>query len=528
MDQITRRKFLQIAGGITFLHLTPIGKGLFAAPDGERPLPLFTVSPYIQPGSASLLVDGHDTLAVMWQTQNVPANFELHYGTGKKLSKAAKIIMGERAVGGSVTATALGQLQAPPVSEDTKRLSYIAPLTGLQLSKKYYYRVTGNGQVIAEGYATTRKPRGAAIRFVAFGDNSCDDVEGGDLADRAIAYYAYQANPDFVMNTGDNVYENGLDSQYSRFFFPVYNADKANSKTGAPLLRSVPYYTVIANHDVTGKMHITTGSEVCADFDRNPDSLGYYTAMSLPANGPQQLKSPTPVLCSDDHLLSQFKECAVDRFPTMANYSFDYGDVHFCCLDSNEYVDPTDSALQSWIEKDISSSDAIWKIVVYHHPAFNVGGEHYREQQMRVLSPLLEKLNVNVVLHGHEHTYQRTLPLKFMPSDLSKAADITSKDRRVPGKFVVDRDFDGVTKTEANGIIYITTGAGGKELYDAGYTDAPEKWLHPDDNNEAYVAKFYSALHSLTIFEASGRTIRWTQKNENDEIIDVVKLTKRA
>ena len=38
----------------------------------------------------------------------------------------------------------------------------------------------------------------------------------------------------------------------------------------APLLRSVPFYTVIANHDVQGKDE--RGHEV-ADFTRNPDAL---------------------------------------------------------------------------------------------------------------------------------------------------------------------------------------------------------------------------------------------------------------
>ena len=43
----------------------------------------------------------------------------------------------------------------------------------------------------------------------------------------------------------------------------------------------------------------------------------------------------------------------------MANYSYDYGDAHFLCLDSNVYVDPTNAALQSWIAA-IGSIVAFW------------------------------------------------------------------------------------------------------------------------------------------------------------------------
>ena len=67
---ITRRDFLRSAGGVTALALTPVGRGLFAAPaalDGPR-LPLFTTLPYIQPGSASFLKPGQETMVVTWQT----------------------------------------------------------------------------------------------------------------------------------------------------------------------------------------------------------------------------------------------------------------------------------------------------------------------------------------------------------------------------------------------------------------------------------------------------------------------------
>ncbi len=99
-------------------------------------------------------------------------------------------------------------------------------LDGLSLGRKYFYRVRGNGAALAEGYFTTRQPRGQRIRFVAFGDNSY-----GDISDRAIAYHTYQQHPDFVMNCGDNVYESGTDDEYQRYFFPVYNADVAGARS---------------------------------------------------------------------------------------------------------------------------------------------------------------------------------------------------------------------------------------------------------------------------------------------------------
>ncbi|HEX5322369.1 MAG TPA: metallophosphoesterase [Capsulimonadaceae bacterium] len=517
MDKITRRQFLRAAGGVTFLALVPTGKGLFAASTAGASVPLFIVPPYIQPGPASKLVDGGDTLVVAWQTEDSPAEFTAEYGLSKSYGQTASIVRGERAIGGG---GGKGKKAIPPIADnsiESRRINYHAVLTGLSLGKTYHYRVKGNGQTIAEGYAATRKPRGQKIRFVTFGDNSY-----GDISDRAIAYYAYQARPDFVMNTGDNVYESGLDNEYARYFFPAYNADLASPHDGAPLLRSVPFYTVIANHDVNGKSDM--GS--VANFDTARDSLGLFTAMHLPLNGPANLSQPPPVVASNTDILDQFKACAGDRFPRMANYSFDYGDAHFLCLDSNDYVDPTDSALQAWIESDLAGTDAVWKFVVYHHPAFNVGNEHYREQHMRVLSPLFEKHSVDMCFHGHEHTYQRTQPLRFAPKDSTNASAANGKDRRVPGDFTIDTKFDGEKVTKPDGILYITTGAGGKELYEPAYTDNPSAWLHEDDNNVAYCAKFYSRLHSLTVIDLDSHTLTLTQINELGQPIDRIRVTK--
>jgi hypothetical protein len=507
LKQISRREFLQIAGGVTFLALVPNGRGLFAAAAPENNLPLFSVLPYIQPGSASVLKENADTLVVAWQTENQAADFTVSYGSSKKYGQNAVITKGER----TIDDPAQGEVPH-------QRLNYSAELTGLKLGRKYYYRVSGNGRVIAEGYATTRQPRGRKIRFVTFGDNSY-----GGVSDHRIAYQAYMAKPDFIMNTGDNVYQSGLDHEYAKFFFPVYDATVAGLELGAPLLRSVPFYTVLANHDVPGRD--AQGREA-GDFTKHSDALGYYTAMHLPRNGPATLASPTPTVCADPAILQQFQECAGNRFPQMANYSFDNGDAHFLCLDANTYVDPTDKALQDWIEQDLAGTDARWKFVVYHQPAFNVGKEHYKEQQMRVLCPIFEKHGVDIVLNGHEHTYQRTMPIKFTPIDLTRATHTNTRDRIIPGQLTIDREFNGKDKTRPNGVIHLTTGAGGNIMYEPDFTDSPDRWVFTDGDENHYVAKFHSEKHSLTVIEIDGRSLMLRQISEFGDEIDRIHVTK--
>lgn len=319
-QNLTRRQFLKSAGGITFLALVPMGKGLFADPLSGSSLPVFTALPYVQPGGASLLMEGSKSIVLAWQTMNTPAPFRVEFGKSSRLGSDAPVVSIAR-----------------PSGDGAGRLNYSAKLTGLSLSSTYHYRVTSAEKKVVEGYFSTRRRRGEPIRFVSFGDNA-----HGDPGEIAVAYWSYQSHPDFIMNTGDNVYESGLDEEYAKFFFPIYNADKASVSTGAPLLRSVPFYTVMANHDVTDK-HAPDGRRPAADFDSMPGSLAYYTNMYLPLNGPTPPPNPTPTI-GPASTIDSFKQCAGDRFPRMGNYSYDYGDAHFLCLDSNNYVDPATPA----------------------------------------------------------------------------------------------------------------------------------------------------------------------------------------
>jgi hypothetical protein len=499
---LSRREIFQAAGGFTLLGLIPTLEG-FTAPEAQTPpaagaaRPVFTALPYLQPGDASALKEGQESIVVAWQTNGREAHYDLTCN-GQSAPITARKMKGD------------------DKSETEQRINYHAVISGLSLGRKYDYKVSVDGQPILAGHFTTRKPRGTKIRFVSFGDNSY-----GDISDRATAYWAYKAMPDFVMNTGDNVYESGKDDEYARHFYPVYNADEAGPRTGAPLLRAVPFYTTIANHDVHG--HDQNHHPV-ADFTKDTDALGFYTAMYLPANG-LAATHPTPITGPED-TLANFRNVAGDRFPRQANYSFDYGDAHFLVLDSNVYVDPTDAALQSWIESDLKGTDAPWKFVVYHHPAFNVGHEHYHEQHMRVLSPVFERCGVDMVFHGHEHTYQRTRPFTFKPTDLTGAQEVGSGHRMVPGEFTVDRNFDGKAVTKPQGVIYITTGAGGKHLYDPDQNGAPGSWLHEEDSNADYVAAMVTDRHSLTVIDLDARRLTLRQVDEWGGEVDHIVVTK--
>jgi hypothetical protein len=85
------------------------------------------------------------------------------------------------------------------------------------------------------------------------------------------------------------------------------------------------------------------------------------------------------------------------------------GGVRFFALDSNylskEHVD--------WMEKELGGSKSDWKICFFHHPMYSSARRHGSALETRtLLEPIFVKHGVNVVLQGHDHTYERTKPQK--------------------------------------------------------------------------------------------------------------------
>jgi predicted MPP superfamily phosphohydrolase len=88
-------------------------------------------------------------------------------------------------------------------------------------------------------------------------------------------------------------------------------------------------------------------------------------------------------------------------------YTFKKGDVQFFALDSN-YMD---ARQLTWLEQNLRSSNAPWKICYFHHPLYNDGKIHGPDLDLRnQLTPLLKSYGVNAVFSGHEHAYERVKP----------------------------------------------------------------------------------------------------------------------
>jgi acid phosphatase type 7 len=315
--------------------------------------------------------------------------------------------------------------------------------------------------------------------------------------------------------TGDNVYQRGRASEYLKNYFPYFNATEPSPAKGAPLMSSIPFYVVVGNHDVWA-----------ADLDTYPDGLAYFYYSDLPLNAPAFKR--TVMAKGKTGRVEDFKKATGPRYPNMTNYSFDHGNVHIVCIDANVYVHPFEEDFLNWLENDLKSSNAKWKIVNYHQPGFNSSNAHYSQQWMRAISPLLERSGVDLVMNGHVHNYQRSHPLKFAPKLSSAGKPVIDSTGKVDGIFTLNTTFDGKKNTTPDGILYIVTGAAGAGLYDTAFSNKPEKWVHtPETNWVPFTAKFISHVHSFSVIETKGNKLTLKQLDIEGRLIDEIKIRKK-
>jgi len=388
-------------------------------------------------------------------------------------------------------------------------LVYSTSFTGLIPGSAFMYRISKNGKIVFNAEAKALKSPGQSYRIAVTGDIAAGTMQAGK-----IAYGIYKSNPDIVAVAGDIVYSQGLISEYKTKFWPVYNADNVDA-TGVPLMRSIPTFAAVGNHDADTR-----------DLDRFPGGLAYYHFWEQPLNGPAGKEGGplVPSLKASDENRKAFLDGAGDKYPRMTTFSFDYGNAHWTVLDSDVYVDWSDSTLRDWVIKDLEKSkNATWRFVLFHHPGFNSSRVHYEQQQMRLLAPIFEKGQVDLVFAGHVHNYQRSHPLYFVPdnfgSQLVSGTDNRKRGKVVNGKWTLDKKFDGDRNTKPNGVIYIVTGAGGQTLYNPEQTKDTDSW-------QKFTVRFESTVHSFTLLDVNGSVLTLRQVNINGKEIDRVKITK--
>jgi hypothetical protein len=246
-------------------------------------------------------------------------------------------------------------------------------VSGLSPFTKYFYSVGTTSQTLAGNDANhffISSPNGGTsvpTRIWVLGDSGTADANAQAVRNAYLNFTPTIATNLWLM-LGDNAYENGTDSEYQVAVFDMYPT----------ILRQSVLWPTIGNHDT-------------AQSSNPPASLPYFAMFTLPTNA----------------------EAGGMASGTEKYYSFDYGNIHFICLDSMTSDRSVTGPMATWLRADLASSTRQWTIAFWHHPPYSKGSHNSDTEsnlvQMRQnFLPILEEAGVDLVLAGHSHSYERS------------------------------------------------------------------------------------------------------------------------
>jgi len=160
-------------------------------------------------------------------------------------------------------------------------------------------------------------------------------------------------------------------------------------------------------------------------------------------------------------------------------FSYDIGPVHVVVLDSNSQK--TIKAQVSWLDDDLKATTKPWKVVALHHPAYAAGGSHPSNVDVDTyFVPVFEANNVDFVFNGHNHYYERTVPIR-------------------------------AGKKDDTGVVYVTTGGFGAPLY-----STEDAWFiaYRDKTLNFVECKVDKTSFAMTTYDEGGIKIDSYTKNK--------------
>ena len=226
---------------------------------------------------------------------------------------------------------------------------YTAQLKNLKPATTFEYQIARqNGWTDSQTFTTAAND--SSFSFLWFGDTHFSPQFG------EILRKGWSAHPDasFFSIVGDLVSDGLNRNQWDALF--EYSKETASR---------IPFMSVPGNHDNRAGL----GAKLYCDL------------FSYPMNGP-------------------------DGVPKEQTYSFTYKNALFLMIDATSPID----AQTAWIEDQLATSRAKWKIAMFHFPPYNWEEPYYDIQKAWV--PLFDKYHADMVLGGHLHYYMRSKPMK--------------------------------------------------------------------------------------------------------------------
>lgn len=231
-------------------------------------------------------------------------------------------------------------------------------IEGLKKDSVYAYRVGSESRGWWSESGIIKTADGSdEVTFLHLTDSQGQNEKQYAIVNRVLsAAKGLYPDADFIVHSGDMVDE-GSNVNYWKYFF---NCSKE--------LLSTPIMPVAGNHEAKSDFALDDNFVLPDSVSQNTES-GYY-------------------------------------------YSFDYNNVHFIMLNTND-ADKNGLGEEqlNWLKSDAQASDADWKVVVLHKAIYS-NGSHFDDSEVVAMrnqfATLMPELGIDVVFQGHDHVYLRT------------------------------------------------------------------------------------------------------------------------
>jgi PKD repeat protein len=328
------------------------------------------------------------------------------------------------------------------VSRNGARRDHEISLTNLAADTTYYYAVGTVTELLAGNDSEhrfrtapvpgTRRP----IRIWAVGDTGTPNADSAAVRDAFVALNG-GTDVDLWLMLGDNAYDYGTQDEYEGALFNRYPR----------MLRRSTLWPTLGNHD-TESASASNQSGV------------YYDIFTLPSSA----------------------QAGGLSSGTEAYYAFDYANVHFVVLNSEDSDRSPTAPMLTWLDADLMSTNQDWVVAYWHSPPYskgshdsdNLGGSDEQLVEMREAAvPTLEEWGVDLVLTGHSHVYERSALLDGhygYSESLSPEMLLDDGDGRPSGDGAYQKPSSGPSGHE--GAVFVVAG-NGSEVFDTVPGDHP-------------------------------------------------------
>jgi hypothetical protein len=376
-----------------------------------------------------------------------------------------------------VDASMIGQVPIPSGQpsgnvDDTYYIS--AYLTGLTPGTTYYYKVSNNNGTSWNSYAsfTTAPATVGNFTFCATGD----EYENSDTAEVVASVLAY--NPAFTIVAGDLSYASGAVATLGKQYGPN---DGNTSQSGytpsewdtffsyiGESAQYVPWIVGVGNHE----MEPLTADGYAGVLTRFPDLAQWANGGSNTADNGSSITYTGSSFTWNGYSITNG---STYNSGSPVVRTFTYGNVAFIQLDGNDLSAEisynngyTGGQQTNWLLAQLATyrnGTAVDFVVVYFHNCmYCTNSTHGSDGGIRnVWQPIFDYFNVDLVINGHVHAYERSNALynnavvKAVPGGGSYTNFYTQQGTLTPPSGAI------------SGTTYICAGGGGQSLYSTWY-----------------------------------------------------------